>query len=153
MDIAGWRMPQGAWQHVFPVGRVLHVLEMLSLNTQGELLDQRGLQSLVRCCPRLKSLRFSSVCAVGAPLTPLLQLAQLSSLSVPGLADTEASLGVVAQLTGLQDLHNPPPSNLSEAGLLRLTSLTCLTYLGTQEVNLYQQVRQPLSSACSTCNA
>jgi hypothetical protein len=130
-------LPSGALRHMFPKGRVLPHLTMLSL--EGKSLDPEinthwfvtahQLTAAFAACPALRSLHICSTLKPG-DLTPLLQLPQsVTTLCVGGVAFDDAAATVVAQLTHLGSLGWDVSLGLTDVGLQQLTALQGLTYL------------------------
>jgi hypothetical protein len=69
-------------------------------------LDSADITSIVKACPQLQALSIINTVQPGADLSPLLQLPKSCvSLSVAGVAFTNAAASVVSQLTQLQELE------------------------------------------------
>ena len=92
-------------------------------------LCDADLEGLVCCCPGLTALELSHVLQQGVMLGPLAQLSGLRQLRLKHVHGDRAA-GVLAQLTGLQLLHDDD-AHLSRTGLLQLTVLRQLTQLRT----------------------
>jgi hypothetical protein len=130
-------VPSDAWQHVFAPQIKLPALRELSVSSH--LADNRNAQLMVNCCTGLQALTLSNSTAlvlgavqplaqVLAPLTRLKNT--LTSLHFIGAGD--ASLAVVAQLTGLRELApllTWPKQHTLSSGVLALTQLRQLTSL------------------------
>jgi hypothetical protein len=143
LDIADNRLPAGAWQHVFPDGRLLPHLTSLDLSEvcdDGGLLPVPEVTRLVSSCPALKALYLWEACntvpipAVPAELlAPLQQLSGLQTLHLSPAVWTPAAMPglspALCQLTGLRELRLWQNSNAEEGLLLHLTQLRHLTSL------------------------
>lgn len=91
------------------------------------------------CCSNLRRLELvNERHSVG--IAPLVQLGQLTTLSISDTDDAEI-VDVLVRMTGLQQLHIVRPNNVSELGLLQLTQLRQLTEL---RVYLAQDVSREL---------
>lgn len=115
------------------------------LGADGEMegrslsLGWGGLQLLTTCCPNLQQLSLiwpeeddtsPALTVASNDLRLLLHLTRLTKLSVGGLEwDDSTAEGVLAKLTGLQELCVVGASELSPAGLRHITRLTALTEL------------------------
>lgn len=165
-------LPEGAWLHMFPAGRTMPVLRQLHLQDTTQPLSDTDFELLVRCARGLTSLTLSRVLHSRVSLEPLLQLTGLKELELRHLHG-DSGARVFAQLTCLRRLHNDD-SNLSPAGLMRLTALKQLTHLhmhysaesgsiplpvklsnqvSVQFVCLFVQRKEPTcrTSSCATC--
>jgi hypothetical protein len=97
---------------------------------------EKFLYRLASCCPRLQHLDAVQALQGQVSLAPLLQLHQLTSLSVQHVSDADAG-GVLAQLPGLQRLvvgyadrwPRAIPGCITADGLNKLSALTALTHL------------------------
>jgi hypothetical protein len=122
LDLSGFGLPAGAWQHVFPAGRQLpHLWSLNMWVVHSAPVGRRPVQALegsclVRCCPGLKSLRMGSVRHTAALLGPLSGLSRLQRLQLDDSDCTKEGLGALCQLTGLKSLTVVIPSTLQDEG-------------------------------------
>lgn len=121
-------LPAGALSHMFSAGRQLPLQYVSFSCVDGPCLTGKDLRSLLRGCPKLKSLWLSN-CMQSGSSKALLQLPpSLQCLSVCGKAFGDKAAAVVCQLTQLKELEWGC-SRLTDAGLERLTALTGLSRL------------------------
>ena len=125
------------WQHIFPPNRQLLQLTSVSLCSVLPRLTHVDVQACVSCCPNLQELDIAGAPADGMLPNALLQLSGLTSLTT---LVSDADMGVLAQLTGLQELtcgkllcKYPDGTSIhhsiTQTGLLQLTALKQLTRL------------------------
>jgi hypothetical protein len=151
LDLSGLKLPNSAWQHLFPAGRHLPQLPVFSLcfdQTAGATLsDQTELERMVACCPAVTRLRFEHLSPLkpSVSLAPLLLLLQLADLECPCVNDSVSSVGVLACMSALTRLHVCSLSGITDDGLMQLTALTGLQELGMRRKNPMLDVRPSLS--------
>jgi hypothetical protein len=154
-SLAGSRLPDGVWQHVFaPDSSRLLQLEEVSLTVPWVHPDLNliDVECIARCCPNLKAFGLEGATAESLPL-----LAGLTKLHTTGV-DDDFVCALVQQLSGLRDLHLDDTRKCTPDGLLELTGLQQLTRLkfGDQvnesgEIELVQQVRFGTMAVCTSC--
>jgi hypothetical protein len=140
LDLSGLKLPNSAWQHMFPAGRHLAQLPVVRLcfdQTAGATLDQTQLEHMVACCPAVTRLRFEHLSPFkpSVSLAPLLLLRQLADFECPCVMDGASSVGVLACMSVLTRLHVCASSGLTDDGLMQLTALTGLQELGMRRTN------------------
>jgi hypothetical protein len=119
---------------MFDISRTLPLLQTLKVaespwwQYKHTYLDHHDLQLLVQCCPGLRDLRLGAAVQDYADVSPLMQLQQLTALTVCLEVGDTAAQGL-AVLTGLRRLtiHS---SILPAAALAWLTNLRDLEELG-----------------------
>lgn len=122
--------PQGAAQHMFSQHKQLPQLTqfvMLSTWPEHVSLEAGDIARLVRCCPALKHAEIDLSQQSVEQLQPLTQLKALTQLTASGVGD--AVLPALGQLLSLKHLDLEKPGELTNKGLLGLTTLTALTHL------------------------
>jgi hypothetical protein len=132
LDISNCTVPAGAWQHVFPAGRLLPHLRVLDLlevcHSDGHAAAAPEGSPLVSCCPGLLSLQLLDLHCSAELLAPLQGLSSLHELTLCPDGQWEQGLEVVSQLSGLRRLCLTDPSK-GEGILGSLTQLQQLTSL------------------------
>jgi hypothetical protein len=150
---------QGAvWAHVFPVGRQLPQLHVLSAWLNGgsdrASFGSADITRLVSCCPGVEDLRID-LCA-DASLAPLQSLTALTSLNIVGPVSPAVISSDLAALTQLQDLGltvSRPAAGVGEDAprglqhLVPLTALTGLTELRSSGCWVSSRVSHPVGTA------
>jgi hypothetical protein len=134
LEISSCRMPVGAWQHVFPAGRQLPLLQELDISyveyaTRGvPALGPEG-NCLVSCCPGLRVLDVQC-CEFSTQVQAALQgLSRLVSLNIAfEFHEWVQGLESLCPLTALRDLR-VKCLDFEREGFLQLTQLTQLTRL------------------------
>jgi hypothetical protein len=142
LSIYGCTLPAGGWQHVFPAGRQLQVLQSLVLDsvTVGESTTGMGPNggrtagtagiggSLVSCCPGLQAAQMRYMQCSKELLGALQGLSRLTMLwmgDVVGVSNGQEVHEPLCRLTGLRDLQLTV--HCRPQGLLLLTRLKQLT--------------------------
>lgn len=130
------RLPAGAVQQMFSVGRRLPHLRKLILQFNGYqcqdswCLDSGDLHSIIGGCPQLHSLCLLRTVCKGADVSALLQLpASCTRLVIGGNAFAHSAVPVVLQLTQLRKLRWWDSTPFNDRTLLQLTTLTHLSKL------------------------
>jgi hypothetical protein len=130
LNIGDCTVPTGGWQHMFPAGRQLPHLHVLSisgpLDHPGAYVGPEG-SRLVSSCPGLQKLSIVGLQYSAELLAPLQGLSGLQALEVGPVCLAE-SMGLVCQLSGLRKLITWDCSE-GEGLLLQLTQLKQLTHL------------------------
>lgn len=129
-------LPQLAPAYLFPPGRTLPHLQTLRLSPEcaddqeGWCLDGDDLRLIMSACPALKVLHIASVVREDADVSALMQLPHCcTSLRIGGDAFTDATVGLIAQLTSLRELCWLDSWGFSDVGLQQLSMLQSLTSL------------------------
>jgi hypothetical protein len=116
LDVSGCSLPTGVWQHVFPAGRQLPRLRVLSITTS--VFDGTR---LVSGCPALQCLAIHKW-DYGRGLLPSLQwLSSLHTLHLEPFGPMSEGLQGVVKLTRLRELRLMDFSSKAEGLLLQLT--------------------------------
>ena len=114
------------WQHIFSPNKQLLQLTSLKCSYVSPPMTPVQLQACVSCCPNLQELNVVQALADSVVPHALLQLSGLTSLTT---LVSDAGSGVLAQLTGLQELSCSDAYPLTQTGLLQLTALKQLVCL------------------------
>jgi hypothetical protein len=131
LDLEECRVPVGVWQHMYPAGRQLPQLRVLSVADAEHAAYVSAAAPegtrLISCCPGLQSLDLITLKYREGLLASLQGLSSLSKLS---LNDMGSEGHDVCQLTRLKwlSLHEEEDEG-GEGVLLQLTQLRQLTYL------------------------
>ena len=129
------KLPEGAWEHVFPAGKQVPHLKTLDVSWPQQLDGNDEFvpegSRLVSCCPGLQALNIVGPCYTAELLAALTGLSGLHTLHLHLCGPAEEGLQRVCQLEGLRELlvttndHFPDNKGL----LLQLTQLKQLTSL------------------------
>jgi hypothetical protein len=126
LDVSGCRLPEGVWQHMFPVGRQLPYLRVVGISAAAP----DGTR-LVSCCPALEALTIRQVERSRELLSSLQELSGLHTLHLEHSSRNSEGLPiVVVQLTGLRELKLIDVTNIALLQLTQLRQLTSLEYRG-----------------------
>jgi Leucine-rich repeat (LRR) protein len=122
-------LPEGAMQHMFPVGRHMEFLVHLTINTTASdnnvwRVAAADLGRITQSCPKLQWLDLCGSVQPGADLSGLLQLPECcTSLLVGGAGFTDAAVPSVLQLTQLKHLSWSWDDGFTDVGLEQLVGL------------------------------
>jgi hypothetical protein len=149
-DEGGSMLAPDCGQYVFEAGRQLPKLTELTLGLPSDSWDRVGddlaiaelvedmgccvgpgdVARLVECCPALKSLEVPGLVQPGVDMGPLTALTALTDLFVGGeVVDDGVASSVLAKMTGLEGLRIYHAPQLTDEGLLALSSLKQLEQL------------------------
>jgi hypothetical protein len=132
LEISAGVVEGAAWAHVFPAGRQLSQLRMLSLGfgRDPDPLDSTAIARLAICCPAVEYLVLTP--AEDASLAPVRSLTALTHLHVGSVSPAviRSDLAAMSQLQSLDvSVSGVAADGDASSGLQHLVPLTALTRL------------------------